>query len=303
MTKDDHETEQSSALGWVWLSRFIAVDRRLAQRASGNRATRFIYEFIRFGMKQAWACLFGGAMLALLLATHLWYPKDALFARYDFLVLAALSVQVGMLVWRLETWEEARVILVFHLVGTAMEIFKTRMGSWIYPEPSLLRLGGVPLFSGFMYAAVGSYIARAWRLFDFQFERYPPLWATWLLAAAIYGNFFLHHYWYDLRWIILAAFFLLFGRTVIWFRVHHHWRWMPVPISTFLVALFIWIGENIGTWSRAWIYPSQSSGWSPVPLSKLSAWYLLMIISVVLVTLVQKPKAFDKRGAELQPNG
>ena len=52
--------------------------------------------------------------------------------------------------------EEAKVILAFHLVGTAMELFKTHMGSWEYPEPSLLRIGGVPLFSGFMYAAVGS---------------------------------------------------------------------------------------------------------------------------------------------------
>ena len=54
------------------------------------------------------------------------------------------------------------------LVGTVMEMFKTGVGSWIYPEPSFFRIGGVPLFSGFMYAAVGSYIARAWRLFDFQ---------------------------------------------------------------------------------------------------------------------------------------
>ena len=43
-----------------------------------------------------------------------------------------------MLAFRLETWEEAKVIFVFHVVGTAMEIFKTSVGSWIYPEPSLL---------------------------------------------------------------------------------------------------------------------------------------------------------------------
>jgi uncharacterized membrane protein YoaT (DUF817 family) len=33
----------------------------------------------------------------------------------------------------------------------------------------------VPLFTGFMYAAIGSYIARCWRLFDFRFTRHPPL--------------------------------------------------------------------------------------------------------------------------------
>ena len=36
-----------------------------------------LYEFLRFGAKQAWACLFGGLMCALLLGTHWWYPKDA----------------------------------------------------------------------------------------------------------------------------------------------------------------------------------------------------------------------------------
>jgi uncharacterized membrane protein YoaT (DUF817 family) len=150
MIQDDKPSNESAALRWGWLSRFIEADQRLAQRASGNPVALGLYEFLRFGIKQAWACLFGGAMLALLLASHLWYPKDASLARYDFLVLAALAVQVGMLVWRLETWEEARVILVFHLVGTVMEVFKTSMGSWIYPEPSVLRLGGVPLFTGFM---------------------------------------------------------------------------------------------------------------------------------------------------------
>ena len=72
-----------------------------------------------------------------------------------------------MLAFRLETWREARVILIFHVVGTVMELFKTSAGSWVYPEASLLHIGAVPLFSGFMYAAVGSYIARVWRIFDF----------------------------------------------------------------------------------------------------------------------------------------
>ena len=112
-------------------------------------------------------------MLALLLATHFLYPDEAAFARYDFLTLAALAIQVAMLLFRLETWEEAKVILIFHVVGTVMELFKTAHGSWIYPEESVLRIGGVPLFSGFMYAAVGSYIARVWRIFDFRFSTYP----------------------------------------------------------------------------------------------------------------------------------
>ena len=46
-------------------------------------------------------------------------------------------------------------------------------------------------------------------------------------------------------------------------------------------------------WSRTWIYPGQESDWTPVPLAKLGAWYLLMIISYVLVTLVHRPQPVD----------
>lgn len=31
----------------------------------------------------------------------------------------------------------SRVILLFHLTGTAMEWFKVTAGSWAYPEPGL----------------------------------------------------------------------------------------------------------------------------------------------------------------------
>ncbi|MDZ4111361.1 MAG: DUF817 family protein, partial [Brevundimonas sp.] len=127
---------------------------RLQVWADRRAWSRHGFEFLMFGLKQAWACLFGGAMLALLLATHLWWPENAPVARYDFLVIAALAIQAAMLALKLESWEEVRVIFVFHVVGTIMELFKTQAGSWIYPEDSLLRIGMVPLFSGFMYAAV-----------------------------------------------------------------------------------------------------------------------------------------------------
>jgi uncharacterized membrane protein YoaT (DUF817 family) len=66
--------------------------------------------------------------------------------------------------------------------------------AWIYPEAAIFRIGGVPLFSGFMYASIGSYIARSWRLFDFRFTRHPPLRTLTLLSAGIYANFDAHHY-------------------------------------------------------------------------------------------------------------
>ncbi|HEX5008395.1 MAG TPA: DUF817 domain-containing protein, partial [Hyphomonadaceae bacterium] len=204
----------------------------------------------------------------------------------DFLTIAALAIQAAMLATRLETWEEARVIFVFHIVGTAMELFKTDVGSWIYPEPSILRIGDVPLFSGFMYASVGSYLARVWRIFDFRFVRFPPLWLQGLLALAIYVNFFSHHYLPDMRIGLFIASALIYGPCLLWFRPDRHERPMPLVIGLVLVALFIWFAENLGTFARAWVYPDQDGAWRPVSLAKLGSWYLLMIISFVLVAAV-----------------
>ena len=193
-------------------SRFEAVRLRLERFDPGSGWRLWLYEFMLFGFKQAWACLFGALMLGLLLATHLLYPENAALHRYDFITLGAVAIQAGMLLFRLETPAEAKVILVFHVVGTVMELFKTAAGSWLYPEPAILRIGGVPLFSGFMYAAVGSYIARVWRIFDFRFTAYPPRWATYALAAAIYVNFFAHHFLPDIRIALFAATVILYFR-------------------------------------------------------------------------------------------
>ncbi len=269
-------------------TRFERIRLRLEAAQPTRGWTAWTYEFLLFGFKQGWACLFGGLMLALLLATHLWYPADAPIARYDFLTLGAIVIQAGMLVFRLETLEEAKVILAFHVVGTVMELFKTAHGSWLYPEPSVLRIGDVPMFSGFMYAAVGSYIARVWRIFDFRFTEYPPQWASYALATAIYVNFFAHHWLPDVRLILFAATALLFWRTRVYFRPFRTHRWMPLLVGWLLVALFIWFAENIGTYSRAWLYPGQEDGWHMVSLGKLGAWYLLMIVSFVLVAAVHR---------------
>ena len=133
-------------------------------------------------------------MLALLVGTHLVWQPDWPLYRYDALFLAAVAIQIAFLALKLESFDEAKVILIYHVVGTAMEIFKTHMGSWSYPEPALIRIDGVPLFSGFMYAAVGSYLARVIRIFDMRFTNYPRFVWTALLAAAIYVNFFSHHF-------------------------------------------------------------------------------------------------------------
>lgn len=272
-------------------SRIDAAAHAVLARLPRGPVADGLVEFAVFGLKQAWACLFGGLMLGMILVTRLWWP-DLGLARYDFWFLAALGIQLAMLVFRLETLEEAKVILIFHVVGTGMELFKTAAGSWIYPEEALFRLGGVPLFSGFMYACVGSYMARIQRTFDITFTRYPPVWMTALLALAIYVNFFSHHFIYDFRWLLFALVAVLYLPSFMHYRVFRFRHRMPMLLAFLLVALFIWVAENVGTWGRAWIYPDQANGWAMVSWAKLGSWYLLMLISVVLVTLVHPPRPY-----------
>lgn len=270
--------------------RVDAAARRLlrAVPTSGFRAG--MAEFLVFVLKQAWACVFGAALLVVIVAARLWYPDDAALARNDALTIAAILIQVAMLVFRLESGRELWVIVLFHLTGTAMELFKTDVDSWAYAADGVLRIGGVPLFSGFMYAAVGSYMVRVYRLFDLGFIRYPRRWLTAILAAAIYVNFFTHHWWWDARWVLLAGVVVLWLPTVMQARVWRRTIRLPLLLVFAGVAVFIYLAENIGTWAGAWAYPDQAEVWQPVSVSKLSSWFLLMIISVVLVAWVYPPQ-------------
>lgn len=270
-----------------------AIDRgahRLLADASERGIRAGLIEFLVFGAKQAWACIFGAALLAVIIAAKLWYPDDAALARNDALTIAAIAIQIVMVATRLESGRELWVVVLFHLTGTVMELFKTDVGSWTYDGEGVLRIAGVPLFSGFMYAAVGSYMVRVYRLFDLGFTRYPRRWLTVVIAAAIYANFFTHHYILDLRWLLVAAVLVVWWPTVMHFRVWRRTIRWPVLLTFALVALFIWFAENIATWAGAWLYPDQLNGWQLVSPSKLVSWFLLMIISVVLVTLVYPPR-------------
>src|ERR1700748_2810695 len=104
----------------------------------------------------------------------------------------------------------------------------------VYPEYAFFRIAGVPLFSGFMYASIGSYIARCWRLFDFRFERHPPVWALGLLSAAIYANFFAHHYVWDFRPLLFVASVALLGPCTIYYKIWKTHRHMPLLLGLFL---------------------------------------------------------------------
>ncbi|MBY0231415.1 MAG: DUF817 domain-containing protein [Gemmataceae bacterium] len=243
----------------------------------------FLVEFVSFGLKQAFACLFAASfMLCLVLSKHL--PLLGLH-RYDFLCLAAIALQAMMLATGLETWREACVLCAFHFVGFCLEAFKTQpgIGAWSYPEPGWLKLMGVPLYSGFMYASVASYMCQSWRLLRLRLVGYPSLWVAVPLGIAIYANFFTLHWLPDARWALVALVFLVFGRTTVLYRPWEKDRRMPLVLSFLLIGFFIWIAENFSTYFGGWNYPHQRDGWQVVHWRILSSWFLMTIVSFVLV--------------------
>ncbi len=170
-----------------------------------------------------------------------------------------------MLVFGLETVRELRVVLVFHVVGTVMEVFKTHVGSWQYGSDGWLVVAGVPLFSGFMYGAVGSYMVRVVRLFDLHFDRWPRQWLLVVVAAGIYANFFGHHFVWDARYVLLALVVVLFARTTMHVRVHRATLRMPVLLAMAWSRCSSGSRRTSRDVGRAWAYPDQAAGWSRSP--------------------------------------
>jgi hypothetical protein len=126
--------------------RIDAAAHRLLRNAPDRGIRSTLVEVAVFVLKQTWACVFGAALLAAIVAVRLWYPDDAALARNDFLTIAAVAIQVVMVAARLETGRELWVIVAFHVTGTVMEVFKTDVGSWAYAADGVLRIAGVPLF-------------------------------------------------------------------------------------------------------------------------------------------------------------
>jgi len=246
-----------------------------------------IRDFLIFGIKEARACIFAGSFFALLfLSNHI--PLFGL-ARYDFLFLSAIALQIILYLTKVETWDEIKTIFLFHLIGTVLELYKTSafVGSWSYPEEAFFKIATVPLFSGFMYAAVGSYFAQAWRLLKADLHDYPPYWATVVLCALIYINFFTNRFLPDARLLLIPAVFILFTYASISFQPTKRRYSMPLTLAFCLVAFFIWIAENISTFWGAWQYPDQVHIWNVVSTNKITSWFLMVIISFIIVAYLK----------------
>lgn len=259
-----------------------------------------------FGVKNALSCLFPVWIFLMLGISP--YVHIPLVSRYDFLLLACLLMQAFMFLTKMESRDEVLVIGLFHLIGLGMELFKVNVaGSWAYPEEAFTKIGGVPLYSGFMYASVASFMCQAWRRFDLKVIRWPNGKLALMLGVLIYANFFTNYYVQDIRYLLIPCIFALFLFSGIEFTTSGPRRKLPLVLAFVLIGLFVWFAENIATYLDAWTYPHQSTGWKPVHYHKLTSWSLMVIVSFIIVVqlkFVKREKSQDgwKQKAPVKSN-
>lgn len=258
-------------------------------------------QLLRFAWIEVQCCLFAGAIFVGLAVSSV-VPLP--IPRYDALLLYGLALTAVFYLLKWETAREVGVIFGFHLVGLALELFKTHVGSWSYPEDAFSKVGGVPLYSGFMYAAVGSYICQAFRRFELRVTHFR--WVPMVtLAVLAYANFFTHHWLPDVRWLIAAGFVITLWRSRVLFTVGEKRYWMPLALSFVLIGFFLWVAENAATLLGAWQYPDQTDIWRMVHASKWGSWALLVSLSFVLVAAVkaQEGRLYGDQPPSVTRNG
>jgi len=249
--------------------------------------------FLLFTKEQALCCIFPALVFTLLGLSHFF---TGMMYRYDFMLIGCIAVQFALYKLKFETADEVLVICVFHFLGLLMELFKTHIGSWSYPEYALTKVFGVPLYSGFMYASVACYMCQAWRRFDLRFYNWPNHYAARVIAALIYLNFFTNHFIIDVRYAIAVLIIYYFRKAVVEFIIKGKAYRMPVILSFLLIGFFIWLAENIATRLGAWKYAYQHHTWAMVNYQKISSWAFLVIVSYIIIAELKTIKQKNPAG-------
>lgn len=239
--------------------------------------------FLGFFLAEVRASVFALGLFLGLALSHLPLPLE----RYDFLLVWCLGLQGAMIATGREWGREIVIVAAFHLLGLGLEAYKVRHGSWSYPEPALTKVLDVPLYSGFMYASVASYMLGAKRVMRLEFAAMPPRWVLVVGLVAVYANFLLARLFGDVRWwiVLLLATALWRARAVFDYgagRVR-----MPVILALALIGGFVFLAENLCTALGTWVYPRQASGWRPVEAGKIVSWILMSTVAFLTITLMR----------------
>ncbi len=215
----------------------------------------------------------------------------------DFMFISVIVIQIILIATRYESWKECRIILIYHFLGFVMEAFKTHpsIWSWHYQYMGFFTILNVPLYSGFMYSAIGSFLFQAMHRLRLQFEHFPKFSIALLIVSLIYINFFTHHFIYDIRYFLLIIIIAITYKTYTYFMLNGEKYRMHTLLNLFLAASCIWIAENIATFLGVWLYPNQEWGWSPVSIHKILSRFLLFILSAVIVSYFMRDTIYYKR--------
>ncbi len=226
-------------------------------------------------------CQYAIGLIAILaLSSHL----ELTIPRYDFILLSAILLQLVLWQTQQESPTEWLPILIFHLLGLILELFKTHptIGSWRYPEFAYFKFMTVPLYTGFMYASVASFLIQ-WRKKSRVILIHYTARPVFLIAVCIYLNFFTHHFGLDLRWFLLISLVIFTWHSQMQFCWHQRTYRIPLLIVFFTLGLTLWLAENVATFYGAWQYPNQQISWHMVSTQKIISWSLLIVMSFVIV--------------------
>lgn len=256
----------------------------------GNTSENSIYsnsfiEFICFGIKQVIGITFGLSLVLGFLLT----AKNSY--RYDVLFIYALCIQFLLFKVGFESKRDILVVTIFHLIGLSMELIEVSInGSWSYTSTGFFYIATVPIFTGFMYASVGSYMAKEFKLLNLKCINMPSNKVLIIFSILIYANFILNNHIYDFRYFLILATFIIYSKVTLYFSPTNREYKFNLPLAFILIGFFIWIAENISTYLGIWSYPNQIPIWHMVHFSKITSWMLLSIVSFNLVYMLTQRK-------------
>ena len=222
--------------------------------------------------------MFGAVFVVAILASAALWNADWAVARTDALFVFGVLGLVAMFALGWNALGDALPIGAVFLAGVVLEWQRTGAGAWAYEAGGVLQFGQKPLFVGFMYAAVGSYIIRSLRLKALMVTGMPAIWIGLGAGAVIYGSYFLSlPSW--VRPLLLTFVVIVFSGA----RVRSpSGSWLYVPVALAMAAVLLWVAENVGTFTGTWSYPGQGA-YEFVSLSKIGAWFLLLNVCFLLV--------------------
>lgn len=254
----------------------------LCKEDSGNKSyDNYLIQFFSFGFKQLVGVTFG-----LLIVIGFILTINSSY-RYDILFVYAIVIQVLLYKIGFENKRDILVVTIFHLIGLSMELIEVGInGSWSYNSSGIFYIASVPIFTGFMYASIGSYMAKEFKLLKLRMEGMPSNIVLIIFSIAIYANFILNNHIFDYRYILIFIMLVLYNPVKLYFTPGRTEYKFNLPLAFFLIGFFIWIAENISTYLGIWSYPNQVPIWHFVHFSKITSWMLLSIVSFNLVYML-----------------